>query len=379
MIGVNYIKSKFIPKCCVLVLLLSAIGCMGRTAQETGNLYTPTPVLTPTPSPTCTLTPTPTPSPAFTSTPTPTATTTPTETPTPTPTNTNTPTPTATNTPTPSPTMTILEKMNEFEETEGNLQKILTANAFLLVNMTQDDVLYSYNTSEIIYPASITKLMTAYLALEYGNLDDTVVFSKTAVTRVIPDAMMCGFKAGDQIKLRDLLTCMLLYSGNDTAVAVAEHISGSEEEFVKLMNKTAAELGMNDTVFYNSHGLPNDAHVTSAYNIYLIMEKLFCSDEFLDIIRLRSYSAPYVNKNGVEKELKVSSSNLFFQGLYDVPEGIDMIGGKTGTTNKAGCCLCVYVQDEAGDCYIAEIFGADSKPDLYSEMITLLEVISDSY
>ena len=169
------------------------------------------------------------------------------------------------------------EQIDEFEESGGNLQKILTANAFLLVNMTQDDVLYSYNASEIIYPASITKLMTAYLALEYGNLDDLVTFSKTAVTRVIPDAMMCGFKAGDQIKLRDLLICMLLYSGNDTAVAVAEHISGSEEEFVRLMNETAAEIGMTDTRFYNSHGLPNDAHVTSAYNIYLILQIPFAA------------------------------------------------------------------------------------------------------
>ena len=288
-----------------------------------------------------------------------------------------TPTPTTTPTPSPTPTLTILEKIEEFEMEEGNLQKILTSDAFLLVNMTQDDVLYSYRASESLYPASITKLMTAYLALEYGNLDDIVTFSQTAVTPVIPSALMCGFRAGDQIVLRDLLICMLLCSGNDTAVAVAEHISGSEEEFVALMNQTAAELGMEDTVFCNAHGLPDDAHMTSAHNIYLIMEKLFRSDEFLDIISLSSYTAPYKSKYGTEKELYAVSTNFYLSGEYSTPEGVTMIGGKTGTTNKAGFCLCVYVKDEDGDCYIAEIFGSDTRADLYTDMTLLLRMISD--
>lgn len=375
----SYIKSKllFVVFGIGLCMVIVCLGYWGASSSIDEVLMTPLPteavILTPTeticPTPTITI------APQETLTPTPTVT----NTSTPTPTVTNTPTPTSTPTPTPSPTLTILEKIEEFEKEEGNLQKILTANAFLLVNTTKDDVLYSYNASEIIYPASITKLMTAYLALTQGNLEDEVTFSSNAVTPVIPSAMMCGFKAGDRIKLRDLLICMLLYSGNDTAVAVAEHISGSEEAFVQLMNETAAELGMTETVFHNSHGLPNDDHVTSAYNIYLIMQKLFCFDEFLDIIGLSSYTAPYQNKNGVQKELTVSSSNIFLHGTYQVPDGIQMIGGKTGTTKKAGYCLCVYVQDEAGECYIAEIFGADTRPDLYTDMIKLLEVISDSY
>ncbi|MBE5950223.1 MAG: D-alanyl-D-alanine carboxypeptidase [Lachnospiraceae bacterium] len=379
----NYTKSKPFFSWIVLIGVLILSGCLqeSKTQEEPGITVTVSPI----PTPTATITPCEAPTLIFknTAAPTPTSTNTPTPTNTPTITSMQTPTatevPTETPTPSPSPTMSILEKIVDFEQSVENLQKILSSDTILLVNMTRHDVLYSYNASEIIYPASITKLMTAYLALEYGDLDDTVTFSTKAVTRVIPDAMMCGFRAGDQIKLKDLLTCMLLYSGNDTAVAVAEHISGSEEEFVKLMNETAKELGMKDTVFYNPHGLPNDAHVTSAYNIYLIMEKLFCSDEFLDIISLSSYTAPYRSKNGAEKELTVSSTNFFLHGQYDVPEGIQMIGGKTGTTNKAGYCLCVYVKDEAGECYIAEVFGADTRPDLYSDMIVLLQEISDLY
>lgn len=375
----NFTKSKHIFRWIVCLSVVLFAGCM----QENTGQAEPETMLTasPVPTPTAAITPCQGPTLIFkkTAAPLPTNTKVPTKTPTPTATNTPTPTATSTPTPTPSPTLSVREKIDNFEQSAENLQKILTSDTILLVNMTQHDVLYSYNASEIIYPASITKLMTAYLALQYGNLDDTVTFSTNAVTRVIPDAMMCGFKAGDRITLRNLLICMLLYSGNDTAVAVAEHISGSEETFVQLMNATAAELGMKDTVFYNPHGLPNDAHVTSAYNIYLIMEKLFCSDEFLDIISLSSYTAPYQSKNGTEKELTVSSTNFFLQGKYEVPEGIEMIGGKTGTTNKAGYCLCVYVKDEAGNCYIAEVFGADSRPDLYSDMILLLQKISGLY
>lgn len=373
----NFTKNKRFFQLIVLIGIFLLAGCLQEnvTPEEPENTITVSPV----PTPSAIVTPCQAPTLIFkkTAAPSPTNTCSPTATATPLPTETPIPSPTATSTPTPSPTLSILEKIDDFEQTNENLQKILTSDTILLVNMTQHDVLYSYNASEIIYPASITKLMTAYLALKYGNLKETVTFSTNAVTRVIPDAMMCGFKAGDQIILRDLLICMLLYSGNDTAVAVAEHVSGSEDEFVKLMNETATELGMKDTVFYNPHGLPNDAHVTSAYNIYLIMEKLFCSDEFLDIIKLSSYTAPYRSKSGNQKELTVSSTNLFLTGKYEVPEEIEMLGGKTGTTNKAGYCLCVYVKDEAGNCYIAEVFGADTRPDLYSDMQLLLQEISD--
>ncbi len=298
-------------------------------------------------------------------------------TPTPAVTLTSTPTPTSTPTSTPTPTPAIREKIDNFENSAQNLQKILNSDAFLLVNTTQDVVLYSYRACEALYPASITKLMTAYLALVHGHLEDTVVFSRNAVTPVIPDAMMCGFQEGDAISLHDLLICMLLSSGNDTAVAIAEHISGTEADFVALMNQTALELGMTDTTFCNPHGLPNDAHITTAYDIYLIMEKLFNYDEFLEIVGLPSYTAPYTDKDGHAKKQNVSSTNLFLHGQYQLPEGIQMYGGKTGTTNKAGNCLVIYVSDDAGNCYIAEIFGADTRPELYSDMIQLLKKISD--
>lgn len=296
---------------------------------------------------------------------------------TPLPTATPTPTPTVTPTPTPSPTeIPVYHQILTFEE-EQEADPQIPVKAALLVNITENKVLYSNHALEVIYPASITKLMTALVAFsEKEDLTQTVEISKTAVTPVISSAKMCGFSAGDRIIFRDLLGCMLVYSGNDTSVAVAEYISGSEKEFVALMNQTAVELGLTSSVFCNSHGLPDDNHVTSAYDIYLIMQKLFNFEEFLGIINLSSIEVDVLRGESL-KTFTFVSTNQFLSGNYSLPDGITLLGGKTGTTNKAGCCLTLYVQDANGNCYIAEIFGAESYETLYPCMIQLLRHISE--
>ena len=241
---------------------------------------------------------------------------------TPTPSPTNTPTPTPSPTPSPSPTPTeipVYDKILAWEMSNESDSDI-PVKAALLVNISDNEVIYSENATEVIYPASITKLMTAYVVFtENIDLTQTVEISKKAVTPVISSAKMCGFKAGDRILLKDLLGCMLVYSGNDTSVAVAEHICGSESEFVSVMNKKAEELGMFSTNFCNSHGLPDDAHVTSAYDIYLIMEKLFHFDEFLGIIESGSISVDVLRGLNL-KTLSFTSTNQIFWGNYKLPE-----------------------------------------------------------
>jgi len=286
-------------------------------------------------------------------------------------------TPTPTPTPIPTPTeLPLYDKVIAWES-EHSADEHLPVQAALLVNMTENKVLYARHATETIYPASITKLMTALVALSMEeDLTKTVEVSKTAVVPVIPSAKMCGFHAGDRILLRDLLGCMLIYSGNDTSVAVAEHLAVTEQEFVALMNKKAKELGLVSSVFCNSHGLPDDNHVTSAYDIYLIMQNLFPFEEFLDIIELDSIQVDVLRGEAL-KTLSFTSTNQFLTGAYQIPEGLTLLGGKTGTTNKAGCCLALYVQDKSSNCYIAEIFGAASYEELYSNMIQLLSFISE--
>ena len=345
---------------------LCLIGCSKPVFSEQDFGVALSPTITNVPTITPTIAPTNTPTPTLTNTPTPSPTV--------------TPTPTSTPTPTPSPTPTevpVYDQILRFEAENGPNPDI-PVKAALLVNISEHKVLYADKATEVIYPASITKLMTALVAFsQVEDYEQTVTISKQAVTPVIPSAKMCGFKAGDKIIFKDLLGCMLVYSGNDTSVAVAEHISGSEEEFVAVMNQKAKELELNSSYFCNSHGLPDDNHVTSAYDIYLIMQKLFNFEEFLGIIESGSITVDVLRGESTLKTFTFASTNQFLTGAYQVPEGITMLGGKTGTTNKAGCCLSIYVKDQNGDCYIAEIFGAESQEALYSSMIQLLSHISD--
>ena len=143
------------------------------------------------------------------------------------------------------------------------------AKEVLLVNNTKNKVIVSQKVFDQAYPASTTKIMTAYVALKYGNLDDMVTVSERA-TDFDEDEQVCGLQAGDQLSLRDLLNGLLLYSGNDCAVAIAEHVSGSVEAFVDKMNEEARNLGATGTHFVNPHGLQNEDHYTTAYDLYLI-------------------------------------------------------------------------------------------------------------
>ncbi len=345
---------------CLGILLLAGCGASVSEKNEAGSMLTPTvAVVEPTEAPTVTPTPTlpPTVAPTPTVSPTPTI----------------SPTPTVTPTPTELPVYHQILRYEEGHEADTELP----VKAALLVNVSENKVLYSDNATATIYPASITKLMTALLAFSMENdLTKTVEVSKEAATRIIPSAKMCGFQAGDRLLFKDLLGCMLVYSGNDTSVAVAEHISGSEQEFVALMNQKAQEMGLKASRFCNSHGLPDDNHVTSAYDIYLIMQKLFNFEEFLGIIESGSIQVDVLRGESLET-FTFDSTNLFYSGAYQLPEGITMLGGKTGTTNKAGCCLSLYVKDQSGNCYIAEIFGSESRETLYPHMIQLLDYISE--
>ena len=292
-----------------------------------------------------------------------------------TPAPTLTPTITPTVTPVPTPTVIALkDKILASEQQESTL--VLPVTTALLVNATTEEVLYSKHALEQIYPASITKLVTALTVLEQNEtLDGLVTISKSAATP-IPTAKMCGFLEEDQLFLKELVAAMLIYSGNDAAIAVAEHSSGSEEAFVTQMNQVAKDNGLESSVFCNPHGLPDDNHKTSAYDIYLIMEKLFHYDQFLGIIEMSSIDVN-VLREGQHTILTFANTNQFLTGEYKLPDGLTLLGGKTGTTNKAGYCLAIYVTDPEGNCYIAEIYGAESAEILYSSMIQLLECISE--
>ena len=136
-------------------------------------------------------------------------------------------------------------------------------------NLDTKEVLYSQNLFEKLYPASTTKILTAYIIIKYGNLDDKVTVSPKAVSN-LAGSSLCGVQAGDQLTVRDLLYGLMLVSGNDAANVLAEYYSGSVEKFAKVMNKEAKALGATKSHFVNANGLPDEKHYTSVYDMYLI-------------------------------------------------------------------------------------------------------------
>lgn len=203
-------------------------------------------------------------------------------------------------------------------------QPVPSTNHFILMDEPTGRVLLADNEDEQVSIASITKLMTAVVALEYGNLDDRIEISEQALQT---SGSSIYLEIGEEMTLEDLLYGLMLRSGNDAAKVIAEHIGGSEEGFVYLMNETAAYLGMTNSSFRNPHGLDEEHHYSSAYDIAILMQYAMQDDSFKEITSTESYHSeqrtyPWRNKNKLLTE------------KYEYTTG-----GKTGFTSKAGRTL----------------------------------------
>lgn len=249
-------------------------------------------------------------------------------------------------------------------------QTLTAAAAF---DETTHQTLYADRLFEQRYPASTTKLMTAYLALKYGNLNDVVTISEN-VTQLEPEAVLCGLQPGDSVTLYDLLCGLMLRSGNDNGVAIAEYISGSVEEFAKLMNQEAWQLGATHSHFLNPHGLHETEHYTTAYDLYLIFQACLQDSSFVEIISMDSYTGTLTSPDGTVRQITWYPTNSYSTGIQPMPDGIRVIGGKTGTTNEAGSCLILYSLNEEEKPFVSVIMGAESKPELYENMDRLLQL-----
>ncbi len=249
----------------------------------------------------------------------------------------------------------------------------LSNAAASLYCLDDKSIIYADNVHEALHPASLTKIMTVYVALKHGNLDDIVTI--TDASKITErGATVIGLEAGDKISLRDLVYCAMIYSGNDAAAAIAVHISGSVEEYAKLMTKEAAALGATNTTFKNPHGLTEEGHMTTLYDVYLMLNEAVKNETVKDMINRTNYTYTYTKADGQEKTKTVKSTLRYFSNQYAYPSDITIIGGKTGTTNAAGYCLALYVtHKESGKQYIAVILKASSLDNLYGEMSYLLE------
>ena len=236
-----------------------------------------------------------------------------------------------------------------------------------LFDLNNENVVCGYHLYNRIYPASTTKVLTGYLAFKYGNMDDVVTVSAHA-TDFPWDASVCGLRTGDQATLYDLVCGLLLHSGNDCATAIAEHISGSEEAFVELMNTEAQALGATGTHFVNPHGLPDANHYTTAYDLYLMFNAAMKNESFAEIIGMTSYTGTLTGADGTVRTEVWEASNYYSSGEVQAPDGVRVIGGKTGTTDLARNCVILYCTDSQENPYISVIMGAQSRTALYEAM-----------
>lgn len=240
-----------------------------------------------------------------------------------------------------------------------------------LFDLNRKETLYSHNAQLKLDPASLTKVMTAIVALKYGSLDQILVADNRVVVTE-EGAQKINLSAGDSMTLDQALHILLLYSANDVAILIAENVAGSIDEFIDLMNQEAMSIGATNTHFMNPNGLTEDDHYTSVYDMYLMFNEALKYDKFNEIIRMSSYSTQYNTSTGELKELNVNNTNGFINGNYEMPAGITVLGGKTGTTAAAGHCLIQLATDTSGNPYIAVIMRAEDTQTLYNEMSDLL-------
>ena len=203
------------------------------------------------------------------------------------------------------------------------------------------------------------------------NLEDYVTVSENAANQA-SDSSVCGLKAGDVVQLKDLLYGMMLKSGNDAAIAIAEHLGGSVEGFADMMNQEALAMGATRSHFVNPNGLPDENHYTSVYDLYLIFQNAVHNQTFVDIISTMSYDVVYTDVNGSSVEKTWENTNQYLTGKEKAPEGITVVGGKTGTTGAAGYCLVLYSYNASGQPIVSIVLKADGKSNLYLLMNEML-------
>lgn len=241
----------------------------------------------------------------------------------------------------------------------------------------QGEITYAQNIYEKNYPASTTKILTAYIALKYGDPEQVLTVSENAISTLDPASSVCGLKVGDQITLREALYGLMLRSGNDAANVIAEGISGSTDAFVELMNQEALALGATGSHFMNPSGLPDENHYTTAYDLYLIFNAAVQNEEFVNLISTTSHDTSYLDANGDTVTATWTNSNGYLSGAYKQPDGVTVIGGKTGTTQDAGYCLVLYSKNESDEPVISVVLKGNSRGDLYKIMTQMLSNFSN--
>ncbi len=256
-------------------------------------------------------------------------------------------------------------KKETIEAVSKNTEELkLNSKIGLIFDRNSKTILYEKNGLKQVPMASTTKIMTAIVVLENANLDDIVTISKKAAGT---GGSRLGLKTNDKITVHDLLYGLMLKSGNDAAVALAEHVGGGIDGFAELMNKKASEMGLVNSHFVTPHGLDQEKHYTTAYELACMADYALNIPKFREIVGSKKYNITINARSSL-----IENTNELLGNLYGV------YGVKTGFTNGAGRCLVTACKRDDID-IITVVLSANTKKERTLDSVKLIEYANKNY
>lgn len=265
-----------------------------------------------------------------------------------------------------------LLNISSFSHAEDELD--LFGEGAVLIDYDSLEILYGKDPHKKLFPASTTKIMTGILAIEHGNLSDTIIVDQEVVD--MTDGTHIALEPGEELTLEELLDALLIGSANDAAIAIAKHVSGSVDSFVDLMNEKAYSIGALNTHFTNPNGLPDDEHLTTAFDLAIIGKYAMDNEAFANIVKNHEATIAPTNKKSEARHLKSSNRILYSNEKIlvagkSVPIQFEGVNGvKTGYTNVAQFCLVTSL-DRNGHKFIA-VSLKSNRNNIYSDTHQLL-------
>lgn len=252
------------------------------------------------------------------------------------------------------------------------------AASAIVMDMDSGAILYAKRADETHYPASITKLLTTLVALENGDLSDTITFSEDSINILSWDDAHIGMKPGEQISLNDALYAVLLASANEVSYAVAENVGtkmgGDYETFIQEMNDRAAELGCTGSHWVNPNGLHDDGHYTTAHDMALIASAVYQREEFRTIMKTLEYRIQPTNLTEEERVFQQNHKMLWEENAYYYEY---CTGGKTGYTDQSGTTLVTMADN--GSMRLAAVVLADYGVDAYTDTRAMMDYVFEHF
>ncbi len=265
---------------------------------------------------------------------------------------------------------TAAKKVKYFERKNKTKTLEMDSKYGILADLEANSIIAEKRADKIIYPASLTKVMTLIVAVEnIEDLEETFTFNLEILDPLyIEEASVAGFLDQETVPIKDLLYGAILPSGADATTALALHIAGSEEKFVELMNNKVKEMGLQDTHFTNCSGLHDKNHYSTVHEIALIMKYAMENETCREILSTLEYTTTKTPQNPEGIHLY---SNTFERMYGTEAVGVTILAGKTGYTNESGNCLVSYAEDEDGKGYILVTTGASGS---YKPIFDAIEI-----